>query len=125
MTRVTSARQHRAGHQPAGGLAVRARKTVAAPAPAVFAAWADARRRARWLAGVKLIVRRKTAPTALCLTCTDDDSDIAVSITARGPAKCALVVDHTRLANAQMVAERRHCWKEMLRALKEYLEDKG
>jgi hypothetical protein len=108
-----------------GSFAVRGRKTIAAPATAVFNAWADARQRACWLRGVKLTVRQTTVPGSLQLTCRDDRSDIAVSITARGRANCAVVVNHTKLASALLVAERGHCWKEMLRALKHYVEPRA
>ena len=104
------------------GFAVRARKTIAAPAAAVFAAWIDARRRTRWLRGVKLTVRQATAPKSLLLTCRDDASDISVSIVGQRRSACAVLVHHTRLASAQIVAERRHCWKEMLGALKHDVE---
>ena len=122
MTVVASSSKTRAVKPGADGLSVRARKTVAAPAAAVFAAWKDPHRRAHWLVGVELKVVRAKPPAALYLTCAEDDSEIAVTITARGRVQSALVVDHTRLASAQLVAERRHCWKEMLRALKHYLE---
>jgi len=121
MKRATVSPSDPAG-APSNGFAVRARKTVAAPAAAVFAAWKDARRRAHWLTGVELKVGAARPPGALRLTCADDQSEIAVAITARGRTSSAVVVDHTRLANAQLAAERRHCWKEMLRALKNYLE---
>ncbi len=114
-------RGRREVNQRIGGFAVCASKTIAAPAAAAFAAWTDARRRARWLAGVKLIIRKATAPKAVQLTC-DDGTSIEVVITARGRGRCVVAVDHTRLADAQQVAERRHCWKEMLAALKHYLE---
>ncbi|SRR5208283_3202710 len=107
------------------GFAVRARKTIAASPSSTFAAWTDSRRRAGWLVGVKLTIRTRTAPRFVRLTCSDDGTDIAVTILARGRAKSAVVVDHTRLASAQIVAERRHCWKEMLRNLKRYLEKQG
>ncbi|HUL54122.1 MAG TPA: hypothetical protein VLT83_12000 [Opitutaceae bacterium] len=102
------------------GFAVRAGKTIAASAPATFAAWASARRRARWLSGVNLTVRRATAPKSLDLVC-EDGSHIEVRITARGRASCRVAVDHTGLASAQQVMERRHCWREMLRGLAQYL----
>jgi uncharacterized protein YndB with AHSA1/START domain len=108
---------------PSGGLAVRAHKTIAAPAAAAFAAWTDSRRRAHWLAGVTLTIRKATAPDSIRLTCEDDATEIEVRIAAKGRTHCAVAVHHTQLANAQMVAERRHCWKEMLGALKHYLED--
>ena len=103
-------------------LAVRANKTIAAPAAAAFAAWADTRRRARWLAGVKITVRTAVAPGTLRLICEDDATEIEVRIAAQGRTHCAVAVHHTNLANDQMVVERRHCWKEMLGALKHYLE---
>ncbi|MDD2763021.1 MAG: hypothetical protein PHE83_03480 [Opitutaceae bacterium] len=112
----------RAGPQHAGGFAVSASKTIAAAADSVFLAWTDARRRARWLAGVKLTLCQAVAPKSVRLTCDDDGSDIEVRITAKGRARCAVVVDHTKLASAQLVAERRHCWKEMLAALQHLLE---
>lgn len=106
----------------APGFAVLAGKTIAAPVPAVFAAWTNPRRRSRWLAGVNLTIRAAKAPGALLLTCDDDGTEIEVRLTPRGRSQCAVVVHHTRLANAQMVADRRHCWKEMLRGLQQYLE---
>jgi uncharacterized protein YndB with AHSA1/START domain len=110
-----------AARRRAQGFAVRAHKTIAASAAATFAAWTDARRRARWLTGVQLTIRKVTAPKSLHLTCEDDGSEIEVSITAKGRARCVVAVHHTKLASAQIVAERRHCWKEMLAGLQHYL----
>jgi uncharacterized protein YndB with AHSA1/START domain len=115
-------RGRREVNQRIGGFAVSASKTIAAAAADAFAAWTDARRRARWLSGVKITVRTATAPKSIRLICDDDGTEIEVRIAAKGRARCAIAVDHTKLANAQMVAERRHCWKEMLGALKHYLE---
>jgi len=106
----------------AGAFAVSASKTIAAAAPTIFAAWTDPQRRARWLAGVQITIRRATAPSSVRLACDDDQTEIDVRIVATGRGKCAVTVDHTKLANAHMVAERRHCWKEMLAALKHYVE---
>ena len=114
-------RSRREVSRPGGGFAVSASKVMAASAAGVFAAWSDPRRRARWLAGVKLAVRRATAPKSLHLAC-DDGYLIQVQITAKGRGHCRVAVDHTGLADARQVAERRHCWKEMLRGLQQYLE---
>lgn len=122
MKRSIPAAGRRAVNQRAGGFAVSASKTIAVSAAAAFAAWTVARRRAHWLSGVKLTIRHAAAPKSVRLTCHDDGSDIEVVITAKGRGRCAVAVDHTRLADAKMVTERRHCWKEMLAALKHYLE---
>jgi hypothetical protein len=108
-----------------GDFAVSASKTINVTAAKTFAAWIDSRRRARWLVGVKLTIRQAAAPKFVRLTCEDDDTDISVAITAKGRSRCVVAVDHTRLANAQLVAERRHCWKEMLRNLTHHLEERA
>lgn len=114
-------RGRREVNQRFGGFAVSASKTIAAAAADAFAAWTDARRRARWLSGVKLTVRKTTAPTSIHLAC-EEGSAIEVRITAKGRARCIVAVDHTGLADARQVAERRTCWTEMLAGLKQYLE---
>ena len=121
MKRSNPATGRHAVNQRAGGFAVSASKTIAASAAATFAAWTDARRRARWLSGVKLTIRHAAAPKSVRLAC-DDGSNIEVVITAKGRGRCVVAVDHTKLADAKQVAERRHCWKEMLAGLKHYLE---
>jgi uncharacterized protein YndB with AHSA1/START domain len=111
-------------NQRAGGFAVSASKTINAPATKAFAAWTDSRRRARWLVGVELTIRQAAAPKFVRLTCEDDGTDISVTITPKVRSQCVVAVDHTRLASAQLVAERRHCWKEMLRNLTHHLEER-
>jgi uncharacterized protein YndB with AHSA1/START domain len=106
----------------AAGFGVSARKTIAASPARTFAAWTETRRRAHWLIGVKLTIRERKAPKFVRLTCDDDGTDIGVTITAKGRDHCVVAVKHTRLASAQLVIERRHCWREMLRHLKHYLE---
>lgn len=104
------------------GFSVNAHKTIAASPARIFAAWTDSRRRGRWLAGVELTIHERTPPRLVRLTCGDDDTDIAVMITSKGRARCVVAVRHTRLESADLVVERRHCWKEMLVHLKHYLE---
>ncbi len=105
--------------------AVSAHKTIAAAAADVLAAWTNPRRRSHWLAGVKISVRRGATLQRIRLTCEDDESDIEVRITPLGSRRSAVAVNHTRLADLQVAAERRHCWKEMLAGLQHYLEDQA
>jgi uncharacterized protein YndB with AHSA1/START domain len=122
---MASAPVSRASARDATRFAVNAQKTIAASPAHIFAAWTDSRRRGRWLAGVKLTIHERTPPGLVRLTCDDDDTDIAVTITSKGRAHCLVAVRHTRLASAELVVERRHCWKEMLVHLKRYLESQG
>ena len=106
---------------PARSYRVHASKTVHAGRPEVFAAWTDARRRARWLVGVRLTLLGAVAPRQVRLLCEDDATEIVVALTAPARGRCRVAVDHRWLAHARMVAERRHCWKEMLRNLAHHL----
>jgi hypothetical protein len=105
-----------------GRFSVHARRTLAASAADTFAAWTNPWRRSRWFTGVPLRLRTATSNRTLRLACGDDDSDIEVRITPKGRTRCVVQVDHIHLATPQLRAERRHCWKEMLACLKQYLE---
>jgi hypothetical protein len=101
--------------------AVRASRTIAAPAAAVFVAWTDARRRARWLSGVKPVVRLAVAPRFVRLTC-EQGTQVEVTITARGSSRCTLRIEHTRLPTAEEAAQRKICWAQLLGVLQASLE---
>jgi hypothetical protein len=114
-------RGRRRVNQRAHGFAVSASKTVAAPAAAVFAAWKQPRRRARWMSGVKLTIRKAIPSRLLLITC-EHGTNLEVRITAKGAAKSVISVDHTKLPSAEEAAVRKVCWAQMLAALKKYLE---
>lgn len=95
-------------------------KTFAVPAAKLFGAFANARTRKRWLAGVKLTVRKATAPKSLRMT-WEDGTSVQVWLTAKGPGKCSAAVQHTGLKDRDAVTRTKQYWAERLDALGEVL----
>jgi hypothetical protein len=106
---------------PAGGYAVSGSKTVSVPLPRLYDAWADERRRARWLGDVAMVVRKAT-PEKSMRVAWPDGTRVDVLFAAKGDAKSQVSVDQ-RGAKTPADAERlRAFWKERLAVLKEQLE---
>jgi hypothetical protein len=96
-------------------------RTFSVPLASLYAAWADAKKRARWLPGVKLTVRKATDGRSMRIT-WDDDTSVELWFTSKGEAKSAVQVQHTKLASKDDATERKAYWGERLDALGELLE---
>ena len=71
-------------------------RTYNVPVSTLFEAWADANVRRTWLDGASVKVRTATAPKSMRLGWTDG-SIIAVGFMAKGKAKSAVALAHTKL----------------------------
>lgn len=118
------ARGLREKHQKVDGFSASRSKTVAAPIAALYAAWGDARARARWLgAGAKsLAVRTTTKNKSLRAGWDDGASRVDVTFWAKGPAKSQVSVEHSKLASARDVARMKAFWGEALERMKSAVE---
>lgn len=96
-------------------------KTFAVPVSRLYAAWKDARLRRKWLPGVKPAIRAAQEDRSLRITWPDGTS-VACWFTAKGPAKSAVQVQHTKLASQADIARRKAYWAERLGALGELLK---
>ena len=105
-----------------GDFAANASKTIAASVDDVFAAWEDARRRARWLPGAKLEIRRATSAKSMRITWLADGSSVDVGFYTKGPAKSAVALDHSKLASAAARTRQKRYWSEALERLKALTE---
>jgi hypothetical protein len=115
------ARGLREKHQTPAGFQASASKTVDVPVATLFAAWADARRRARWLPGVKPIVRRSTHDKSMRLTWPDPPSDVDVYFWVKGASKSQVSLSHRKLADAKAVAAMKAFWTGALKRMAEVL----
>lgn len=107
---------------PATGYAVNASKTVSVPLPRLYAAWADAAARARWLGrGVKMEVRKATPEKSMRVAFADG-TRMDVLFAAKGDAKSQVSVDQRKVATPADAERLRAFWKARLAALKERLE---
>jgi hypothetical protein len=98
-------------------------RTFDVPVDTLFDAWADAKVRRRWLDGEGVKVRTATAPKSMRLDWTDG-SIIAVGFLAKGKAKSAVAVQHTRLADRETAHRLKEYWSDRLTALGEVLTDR-
>lgn len=115
------ARGVRAKYQTASGFQVSVSKTLPVEVGALYRAFADTRRRNRWLERGTLKVRTTQENRSARFDFRDQGSRVLVSFDEKGPSKATVYVQHERLADAEDVEEKRAFWKERLARLAEML----
>jgi hypothetical protein len=116
------ARGLRVKHQVADGFSASASKTISVPPLALFAAWANPKRRAKWLPdGDTIIVRKATPAKSIRITWTDG-SNVDVGFFAKGESKAQVAVEQCKLKSLRDVARVKAYWAKTLENLKELLE---
>jgi uncharacterized protein YndB with AHSA1/START domain len=110
----------RAKHEKPEGFQITRSKTIAAAVGDVFEAWGNARRRAQWLPGSKLTIRKATENKTLRIT-WGDGTMIEVGLFPKGAAKTQIAVQHGKLATARAAAAQKVFWGEALGRLAQLL----
>lgn len=95
-------------------------RTFGVPVAALFKAWSDARTRERWLNEAEVKVRTATPPRSMRLGWSDG-TIVAVWFTAKGPARSAVALAHTRLPDRKTADKMKAYWSERLDALEQLL----
>jgi uncharacterized protein YndB with AHSA1/START domain len=111
------------GQRRGGAFEASKSKTFPVPVARVFAAFESAAARKRWLPGVKLTVRKATAPKSMRIT-WDDGTSVQVWFEAKGPEKTLVAIAHAKLPDRTRVNELKQFWGERLEALAEQLGGK-
>jgi hypothetical protein len=104
------------GQMRSGTWSVSKSKTIAVPLAKLYAAFSNARQRAKWLAGVKIIVRGSTPNKTIRLR-WEDGSPIDVGFLAKGESKSQVALEHRKLATKADADRIRAFWTERLNAL--------
>jgi hypothetical protein len=112
--RIRGLRAH--GQQRSGDWSVSKSKTVGVPLAKLYAAFSNARTRAKWMPAVKLTVRGATVNKSLRLR-WEDGSPIDVGFMAKGTSKSQVAIDHRKLASKAEADRIRAFWTERLNAL--------
>jgi hypothetical protein len=100
-------------------------KTFTAPAGTLYAAWADKRKRTRWLKdAAPLTIRTATPDKSLRILWGDGKTSLDVSFYPKGAGKCQVVVQHSKIANAKAAEKLKVFWAEALDTLQAYVKDK-
>ena len=123
----------RAKHQMADGYQISRNRTIAAPAAAVYDAWADEATRAHWLPDATFTIRKATPPKSLRLTWADDAgagaagdgaTSVEVGLSDKGD-RTAVSVQHTKLPDAAAAERMKAYWAEALTRLAAHLTGDG
>jgi uncharacterized protein YndB with AHSA1/START domain len=115
------ARGLRDKHQKPNGYEISVGRTIAAPVAMLFKAWTDARTRKRWLSE-SITIRKTTENKSMRVTWEDNETILSVNFYPKGDAKCQVVVQHTKLPNAQAAKQMKTFWSEVLEQLKEKMK---
>jgi uncharacterized protein YndB with AHSA1/START domain len=115
------ARGLRVKHQTASGFSMSCTRTIAAPLPDIYATLSDDARRRTWLGRAKHTVRKANANKNLRIT-WGDDSDVIIALTAKGPSKTQIAVEHSKLSSADDVTDRKEFWSTRLDRLRSSME---
>jgi hypothetical protein len=103
------------GQQRSGDWSITKSKTVGVPLAKLYAAF-NARGRAKWMDGVKIIVRRATPNKSMRLR-WEDGSPIDVGFMAKGESKSQVALEHRKLTSKAEADRMRAFWTERLNAL--------
>jgi uncharacterized protein YndB with AHSA1/START domain len=111
----------RAKHEKPDGFEISRVKTIKAAVGDVYEAWGNTRRRAQWLPGAKLTIRKATENKTLRVT-WGDGSNLEVSLYAKGQSKTQIAVQHGRLNSARAATQQKAYWGEAFDRLAQLLE---
>jgi hypothetical protein len=104
------------GQRRGGDYEISKTKTFAVPLRRLYAAFSTPRARARWLPGVKLMVRTAT-PEKVIRIRWDDGTAVDVAFNARGTEKSQVAVQHRKLPTKADAERTKAFWTERLEAL--------
>ena len=108
-----------------GTFSAHASKTVAADMEALFGAWSDAKRRARWLPDAPLEMRKETPGKLMRITWTDGPSNVDVYFSEVGEGKSRVQVEHGKLPDEAARTRQKEYWRDALERLQALLEGAG
>jgi hypothetical protein len=98
-------------------------KTIGVPVARLYDAWADARKRARWLPAAPLQIRKTTKDKSMRITWDGGPGGLDVQFLAKGPAKSQVSLDHEDLPNLAAVSKSKAYWRLAVARLKAVLEE--
>lgn len=111
------ARGLRAPQQKTGGFEISASRVLDLPLQAAFEAFANARKRAAWLAGVPLTVHKSVPNKSLRITWSDGQKSVSVSFRSKPGNRAQVAVQHSKLPSAEAADAMQAFWRAALARL--------
>src|ERR1051326_3820677 len=110
------ARGLRVKHQTAEGFSASGSKTVAVPVAKLYAAWTDAKMRAKWLRD-GITIRSGTKNKSLRIFGDGDESSTDVRFYTKGPGKSQVTIERRKLGSVKEVQRVKKYWAAALTKL--------
>jgi hypothetical protein len=105
-----------------GSFSASVSKTIRVPLAKLYEAWADARKRRRWLPDAPLKIRKATKNKSMRLTWNGGPATVDVQFLAKARDKSQVALDHENLPNLASVSKMHSYWRPAVQRLKELLE---
>lgn len=105
-----------------GTFEVGASKTIAVPVKMLFDAFADPRRRRKWLTDGRMTLESSQPGRSARFGWADGSTRVVVEFAAKGPSRSTVSVLHQRLLDADSAAATKLRWRERLNELRSVLE---
>jgi len=121
--RYEQERGHREKYQTSKGYEAGVSKTVASPLSDVYKHWNDQVLRTKWLTDAVVDITTSNKNKSMRIKWADGYSNLEVYFYPKGENKTQVVVQHTKLANADEVTNMKNYWKEKLENLKNTLSE--
>jgi hypothetical protein len=115
-----NSRGRQKGQRP-DGFSFSVSKTLGASADAIYDAWTDHKQRAKWI-DEEFTISRSTPGRSVRFRWDADDTRGNVMLYPKGPAKCQITVEHSKLPNAAAAGKMKKYWTARLQELKGLLE---
>jgi hypothetical protein len=109
------------GQQRNGSYTMNRSRTFGVDVETLYEAWADGRRRKRWLGETGVKVRTAIAPKSLRLQLADG-AIVAVGFSSKGKDRSAVALEQARLPDRETAEAIKQRWSERLDALEDVLE---
>ena len=109
------------GQRRSGEFTMNRSRTFGVDVEMLYDAWADGRRRRRWMGETGVKVRTATAPKSMRLQ-LPDGAIVVVGFWPKGSGKSAVAIEQARLPDRDTADRIKQLWSERLEALREELE---
>jgi uncharacterized protein YndB with AHSA1/START domain len=116
------ARGLRDKHEKPGGYQISVSRTVNVPLANLYKAVANERSRSGWLSEDGFAVRKSTANKSMRVTWKDGKTSLEINFYSKGAGKSQVVVQHSKLSDANAAAKMKTFWGQALDRLRESLE---
>jgi hypothetical protein len=108
-------------HEKPSGYQISRSKTYPVSPEKAYSAWKDEGQRARWLPDAGFTIRTESLNKSLRITWIDGFTSLDVNFYEKGPGKCQVTVQHSKLSDADQAEAMKVYWGEALERLGNFL----